>query len=339
MKKKNFSYLFTFILIVITIIIILSSIEIYSLSEVLGLTNNFYILLAVLSMIGVWLTDALIIKEISHIVSLKLSFIKSLKIAMIGQYYIAVTPFAIGCQPAQIHCMVRDSNPVGKASSIIINKFIIFHLVLTLYSMIIYVFNLRFIYRISGNLFPFITISIILHVIMSAAIVGLFFNSELLKKMIFIIISAVHRIGIIKDIEEWKTKSVEHLQEYKINIDTIKHNWRMSTGAAVLTFLQLTLFFSITYFIYLSLRYNTASYMDILTIQSILYVAASILPAPGMIGVSEGGFYILFKRFFSHDMLIYAILLWRIITYYMNLVVCGPVAFIDYLFVKKNSKT
>lgn len=106
-----------------------------------------------------------------------------------------------------------------------------------------------------------------------------------------------------------------------------------------MTFIQLTVYFSITYFIYLSLGQDGAHYIDILAIQTIVYVVVSFIPTPGGAGASEGSFYLLFKVFFSRDILLYAMALWRIIVYYGNMILSGlillGVRIVTY-FKKKN---
>lgn len=56
--------------------------------------------------------------------------------------------------------------------------------------------------------------------------------------------------------------------------------------------------------------------------QSLLYMAVSFLPVPGTAGVAEGGFYLLFKVIFSNQV-IYATLLWRLLVYYLGLLLGG----------------
>jgi uncharacterized protein (TIRG00374 family) len=52
----------------------------------------------------------------------------------------------------------------------------------------------------------------------------------------------------------------------------------------------------------------------------------SFVPVPGASGAAEGGFYLFFKNFFSPSTLAGAVIMWRIMTYYMNIFIGAPFA-------------
>jgi hypothetical protein len=335
MKKKIFNYILVVILITVTGWIILSNESLTDLPRLLLKTNKVYLFLGLLSMLGFWLFDALIIKSISNMVNVDGGFFKSLKLTMIGQYYSAITPFASGGQPAQIYTMVNESIPVGQATSIMINKFIIYQIIVTFYSIAMFILKVGFVYSKIKPALPFVVIGLILNLAGIITIFTLFFNYKLLEKILVVILKIIKKMNIIDNIDKHKEKIDSHLREYASSIDKIKKNRNMALKISLMTVVQLTFYFSITYFIYLALGFRDASYIDIISIQSLLYMAVSFIPTPGTVGASEGGFYILFKVFFSQNVLMYAILLWRIISYYFNILVSGSVTLIDYLLKRK----
>ncbi|MCG8513134.1 MAG: flippase-like domain-containing protein [Halanaerobiales bacterium] len=83
-----------------------------------------------------------------------------------------------------------------------------------------------------------------------------------------------------------------------------------------------TFYFGVTYCVYRALGLNKSSFWEIVAMQSLLYMAVSFLPVPGTAGVAEGGFYLLFKVIFSNQV-IYATLLWRLLVYYLGLLLGG----------------
>lgn len=335
MKKKLINYIVLLSLVGITVWMIASSSDIYRLPGLLTKTNKGYLLLAFLCMIGYWVFDALIITNISKMLNIKNNIIQSLKFTMIGQYYSLITPFSSGGQPAQVYSMVNDSIPIGKATSILIEKFIIYQIIVTLYSIIMFILRLSFVYTRIKTALPFMVIGIMLNFIGLITILILFLNPGLLKKITMLILQFLNKIKIIKDIDKYKLKAESHLIEYEQSIIKIRENKGMTVRASIMTIIQLTLYFSITYFIYLSLGLGKATYVDIISIQSLLYMTVSFIPTPGTVGASEGGFYVLFKVFFGANLLVYAMLLWRIISYYLSLSICGIVTLIDYLVRKR----
>ncbi|EOC99468.1 hypothetical protein L21TH_2473 [Caldisalinibacter kiritimatiensis] len=300
-------------------------------------TNKIYLMLGLLSMVGFWFSDALIIRSISRMVNVKGNIVNSLKLTMIGQYYSAITPFASGGQPAQIYTMVNNSIPVGQATSIMINKFIIYQTIVTFYSIFMFILKVGFVYNNIKPALPFVLIGLILNLIGIITIFALFFNYKILEKALVLVLKIANKIRIINSVEKYRVKIDQHLEEYVMSIEKIKKNKFVALKVSLITVVQLTFYFSVTYFVYLALGFSKASFIDIISIQSLLYMAVSFIPTPGTVGASEGGFYILFNVFFAKNVLVYAILLWRMIIYYFNLFVSGIVTLVDYL-TRKNKR-
>jgi len=61
--------------------------------------------------------------------------------------------------------------------------------------------------------------------------------------------------------------------------------------------------------------------IDLITMQSFLYLAVSFFPLPGAAGASEGGFYLFFSSFFTNAPVFIAMLIWRFVSYYCILIV------------------
>lgn len=339
MNKKTINYAVLVILILITSWIILSNSELQNLPRLLLMTNKNYILLGVLAMFANWLMNSAILQSIAKIINTKFSFLKALKITMIGQYYSAITPFASGGQPAQIYHMKNDAFTIGKATSILIIKFIIYQIVVTFYSLVMFAFKLKFISSQISMALPFVVIGITISCLGIFLILSLFFNQKLIKKVLVFFLKLAKRLKLLKDLEKSQKKADHHLEEYMACINKIKKSKLQAIWVFVLTLLQLTFYFSITYFVYRALGFSQARFIEILAIQSLLYMAVSFIPTPGAVGVSEGGFHILFKVFFSKNVLVYAMVLWRIISYYLSILLGGLTTFIDHLLLtKKNSK-
>ncbi len=94
------------------------------------------------------------------------------------------------------------------------------------------------------------------------------------------------------------------------------------------TIIQLTAFFGITYFVYRAFGQNDKAFIEVIALQSILYMSISLIPAPGSAGVAEGGFYMVFSSLFSGGAATGAVLIWRGITYYLNLIISGIITVI-----------
>ena len=88
----------------------------------------------------------------------------------------------------------------------------------------------------------------------------------------------------------------------------------------LLTILQITLNSSIPYMIYRSfgLPPEAVSLWTMLAAQQFVAMVSAFIPLPGASGGAEGSFLLFFGKFFG-DTIAPAILLWRTITYYLNI--------------------
>lgn len=333
--KKILNYGFVIVMIFITAWIFFKSGDLSQIPRMYSDTNKYYLMLGVLCMIGFWICDATVIYSMKKMMHLKGNITKSFKLTMIGQYFSSITPFASGGQPAQVYSMVKDSIPVGKATSVLINKFVIYQIVVTLYSIVMFILKVSFVYSRIKVALPFVMTGIILNFVGLIVISGLFFNDKIIKKISLFVLKFLKIIRIIKDVHKYESKLDRDISDYMCSIKKIMENKWIALRIVFVTILQLTFHFSITYFIYLALGFKSATFLDIISIQSLLYMAVSFIPTPGTAGAAEGGFFILFNVFFSGNVLMYAILLWRIISYYLNIMVSGSVTLVDYIIRTK----
>lgn len=335
MNKKKANYLFIILMIVATLAIMFSSENLKDLPQLLLKTNIVYLLLATSMMLGDWLFDGLILNLITRTVHGNISYFKSLKIAIIGQYYSAITPFSTGGQPVQVYLMSKDSISVTKGSLILFNKFIIYQIAVTLYSLVMFILKLSFILNDAKGAVPFVIIGFVMNLGVLAGIVLLFYKEEWIKPIVLYVLKFLNKVGIIKDMDKYVGKLDQSMLEYTQSVEKIKENKKSSLLLLILTIVQLTFYFSITYFVYLALGLSGETFIDIIAVQSLVYMAASYIPTPGTAGASEGGYYLLFKPLFTKNLIMYALLLWRTISYYLRVLVTGFVTLVDYIKRKR----
>lgn len=335
MEDRKINYAFIAIIIGITLIIILTSEGLKDLPELLINTNTTYLIIALFMMLGDWIFDGIILNIITRRVHGDVKFLKSLKIAIIGQYYSAITPFSTGGQPVQVYLMSKEDVSIPKGSLILFNKFIIYQMAVTFYSLIMFMLKLNFIFNNAKTAVPFVIIGFILNLLVLTGIILLFYKPECIKPIVLYIYKFLNKIGIMKDTQKYIDRLDKSMAEYMQSVEKIKEDKKTTMELLILTFIQLTFYFSITYFIYLALGLTEADFIDIIAIQSLVYMSASYIPTPGTAGASEGGYYLLFKPLFTSNLIIYALLLWRTISYYFRILVTGIVTLIDYIIRKK----
>ena len=335
MENKKINYISVALITMITLIVILTSEGLKDLPELLVNTNTKYLAIALSMMLGDWIFDGMILNIITKTVHGSINYFKSLKIAIIGQYYSAITPFSTGGQPVQVYLMSKDDISVPKGSLILFNKFIIYQMTVTLYSLIMFILKLNFIFNDAKAAVPFVIIGFILNLLVLAGIILLFYKPEWVKPMVLYFYKFLNKIGIMKDMQKYVSRLDKSMEEYMQSVEKIRENKKNTIVLIALTSIQLTFYFSITYFVYLALGLTEAGFIDIIAIQSLVYMAASYIPTPGTAGASEGGYYLLFKPLFTPKLIAYALLLWRAISYYFRILFTGVITLLDYIIRKR----
>lgn len=323
MSKKKINYVVLFLLIIFTSWLIVANNDFSRLPYLLKKINKIYCAIAIGFMFLYLMVNSVVLMNISEMVHSKLNFRKSFKIIMIGQYYSAITPFSTGGQPAQIYYMTKDNISVGKATSILTIKLIIYQIVVTIYAITMFIFKWDYLVSHVSRALPFVVIGIFINFAGVIIILLLSFNEGIIKNIFGGILKILHKLKLIRNIDKHKNNAEKHLEEYTISIKQLKNHKVMLIKLLLMTFIQLTFYFGITYFIYIALGLKGASIIDIIAMQSLLYMAVSFMPTPGTVGASEGGFHIFFRFLFPKALLIYAMLLWRIISYYLCIILGG----------------
>jgi len=163
-------------------------------------------------------------------------------------------------------------------------------------------------------------------VIINTAILSVLILSVFSKRLINSLVEFVY--GILskmhyKRAEEFKTKCFEQIKEYKRGAKLLLENKKVLLKIVSTTIIQVTLYHSIPYIIYLSLGLKDANFFQFLGVQAVLYISVSGLPLPGAVGVSEGGFLAIYKYLFPATFLSSAMLLSRGISFYLFVIISG----------------
>jgi hypothetical protein len=334
--KKVLNYIILIGLFGVTLWIILNENYIGNLPALIKNTNKFYLLMSFLCLVIYWLCEAYIIYAMKRTLNIKGSYMKSLKVTMIGQYYSAITPFSTGGQPVQVYSLVSEGVPVGKATSIFINKFLIFQVVVISYSIVMLIFRFKFLMDKILLGIPFIVVGFLLNLLVLFVIFGFFLNEKLVKGHLKKLVALGHKLKIVKDTQSAEEKLNKSLSDYKNSINEMRSNKKSTIELVIISIIQLTFSLGITYFVYRAVGLKGAHFYDVIALQALHYMAVSFMPTPGTAGAAEGGFYMIFNAIFPKNIMNFALLVWRFIDYYLRLIISGSITLIDFIQKKFN---
>lgn len=271
--------------------------------------------------------DSLILLNLTFNYDKKYTLIKSLKATAVGQFFTVITPGGIGGQPMQLYCMKKQSVDTGVASSSLVQKFLVYQTTITFYSLISMLLNLDiFSGNMSNAMISLAAFGFISHALVIAFVFMFSFNKKLTSSIINACFKFLEKVKIIKNSTEKADKIKTQLEYFYESNKQLYKNKKSLFLTCVLTISQLTFIFAIPYAVYRAFNFDGAKIFDMITGQAFVTMVSSFMPLPGGSGAAEGSFYVFFQMFFTQNTIKSAILVWRIITYFMNIILFAPFA-------------
>ncbi|MDK2950948.1 MAG: glycosyltransferase 2 family protein [Kosmotogales bacterium] len=319
-----------FIAVLISVVFLLIFLSLTDIDQAIKSLENAkvkYLLLCLLISISIWFFEALTLKIISNMQKEKLSLFYLFRITVLGTFFSAITPFAAGGQPVQIIYMQKKGIKTSKATAIIISRFITYQIVITIIGIVAIIFA----YPLMKNKVSNLAILAVFGFLINSAVLFFLFlfslNKTVTSKLILFFIKILHKIKIVKNIEKVETKTISELEKFhSILKEAVKNPFKYSL-AFISTFIQMFLVMTLPFFVALSLGLKN-NFFEMIAAQSILYLIVAMIPTPGASGASEGGYALFFSPFFGSDVGA-GLLLWRLFSYYLNIIVGGIVSFFE----------
>lgn len=260
----------------------------------------------------------------------KFTFKDAIKVSFVGLFWCAVTPSSTGGQPMQIYLLHSMGIDIGYSTSRLLQKFLVFQVVLTSISIIAFIYKLSFFVDAMSS--PLVVIFIIVgfgsQLLITGALILISFQPVITKKFIFFIAKILSKIKLLKNID----KKTAHIQKqldlfHESNKTLYKHKKTLAI-TAILTFIQFIAMFTVPYCVYRSLGLNQATPLDMISSQAFVNLVSGMIPIPGASGAAELGFTAFFNGFFTPQTLKSATLIWRMINYYGVVIFTAPFAYI-----------
>ena len=328
MKKKNklnkniLQYGFLIFILGITSYLVYRTLDINMLNEVIKMVDKKFIFFGICAVIIHMVLEGVVLKiVIDSIHKVQTRFI-GFKLATMGFYYNLITPFASGSQPMQIYVLNKCKMPASKATAVIMNKSIIYQVVVTLYCSVLVILNTAILKGLRG-IMPLILMGIGMNAFTLIVSMMVIYNPELIKKVSKYIINFLVKFKIFKFLEGKLEKVESFADEYSYSVNLFIKNKKALVSTLLITVVQLSAYFSISFWIYKAFNLSGYTYIYMLTLQSFLYMAISPIPTPGNAGASELAFFTIFKSVFPKPLMGYAIFLYGGFVYYAILIGSG----------------
>ena len=335
-NKNLLQYGFLILLIGVTTSIVFKTLDINLLSNVLRIVDEKYLVIGGLAiLVNIALEGFVLRILIDGIHKVNVRF-RGLKLATIGFYYNLVTPFASGSQPMQIYILTKYKMPLSKAGAIITNKSILYQLVVTIYCSILIIFNFKLIRTQMSAVIPLVLLGIAMNLFTALMAILIIFNPNKVKYYARLFINFICRFKLFKSLEKKFSNIENFIDDYSNSIQFFIKNKKLMVSAVIITLVQISFYFSISFWIYKAFNLQGQTYLNILTLQVLLYMAISPIPTPGNVGANELAFFTIFKGVFPKYLMGYAVFLYGGFMYYLILIGSGIFTIITHHRIKVN---
>ena len=257
------------------------------------------------------------------------------KAVMLGRYYDKITPAAIGGQPAQIYTL-RKTGKIsnGMTTAIPIFSMISGQITFILIAIPCFLFSgLAFKHPV---LIATAWFGLLFYAFWPVMVFGTMFSPKPTAKFINFVVKLLADIKIIKNRELAIEKVEREVADYAKNVKLIFKEPLVSGGVLFMSLLSNILVSFIPYFV-LKAFGGDIDFGECFLLSVGVEAAIYFAPTPGNSGVAEGTFYVIFSML-STGYVFWAMMLWRLFSYYIYVIV-GPLIYLtQHLKTKKQEK-
>ena len=318
--------IFFILLIAFTFWFIFKDQDINEIFKTIKSVNLVYVLMGLICMLFTYIIESYNVRSI--LISLgekKLSLVKALKFTWIGFFFSAVTPAASGGQPVEIYYMSKDKISSANGTMAMLLQLCSFQISTILMSIVCAILNPSILRN--GILWVYLLGLLLNGFVLTFMLVAIF-SKKITKKIVNLFIKII-KVLKVKNVEIKKKKILESLNQYNESAKFIKKNKNEFIKSIVRVFVQTIFYHSIPFFTYKAFGLSGHSYLELLSIQSIFFIAVSSLPLPGAVGVSETLFLKIFGSVFGKKILSGAMVINRFVSFYFYVIVSGIVSVIN----------
>jgi len=264
--------------------------------------------------------------------------LRDIGFGFIGQYYTAITPAGVAGQPMQLYYMLAYGVDVSYASLVLLLVNAAHQIVVLLIPTVLFPFRASLILDNLGAFLWLFLLGALINVALILFLVFAMFSKSFAHRSVRWAINLLVKLHIIKHPEKIFARADEQIRRYSQGAEVLKkHPW-LIVGELIVYVLLLSSQFIIPYFIYRSFGLSGFGMMDFIALQSVLYLAVCFLPIPGSAGVSESGFVTIFRVLFQSALIVPAMLLSRLASFYLILLVSGSISLAMQLILSARKK-
>lgn len=344
-KKTLWNWLFVLLNIAVVVIIFINQ---FASGEAAGLDELFrqkanwiFLVYAILIMIADMLIEAGKTYHLIWISTHRHRPFLSYKSTALCRYYDAITPMSTGGEPFQIYYLKNRGIRGEVATSIPIIKSLFWQIGNSIVATTLLIFN-------SGayaNKNPLIVTlawgAVAFNLVVLSVIILLSLSKKVGPRIVIGILKFGAKLHIVKNYQLTFRKVMRFVLNYQNCMRSFTSNIFTVILQLFLAIGEILIYLLMPYFIYRIFAINVTEYvsaLDIMTMTIICNMASGIIPLPGGMGAMEFSFLEMFGGLFASDVKVWALLLWRVLSYYSLIIRGISITIYDGVYGNKKSQ-
>ncbi len=269
----------------------------------------------------------------------------SYKSVAMCRFYDCATPMATGGQPFQIFYLNKRGLPAGTATSVPIAKYLYSQFYTILFMAVVLICKHAYLITLNPWVLTLAYITLGLNLLLIAGIIFLSVSKKIGPSCAVGILKFLSKIKIVKDYRKSFVKVMKTVREYSSTMKMFVSNIWIALFMLLFSVVHLILNYSLPFVVYATFMPLDASwfeaYVNLFTIGIVCDMACGLIPLPGGSGMAEISFAALvttsglFVTADGYNIIVWALLLWRIFSYYGYLIQGLFVSFYDSLIGNK----
>lgn len=291
--------------------------------------NGWYLLGAAGLLAAICLSDIFKYFILNRTFGCHKGILKDAKLGLTGKYYEAITPSSTGGQPMQILYLMKEGVSGSKASSVVMLKYAVQMLASGIVGLVILCAwggTLAVIEETAVRQTVYISgwIGFGINACAPVFVMLIIFCPKVLKWLINLGLTILHKLHIIKDLDGKRAKLYESIDNFAVCSRFIFKHPAKFFGVLALCFVEPILLNIIPYFVMMALCSGSVAQMDnafftIMALSTFATYAVVYIPTPGNSGALETMFMLAFASI-SGEAMFWVAIICRGFTYYIYVV-------------------
>ncbi|MEG0291926.1 MAG: lysylphosphatidylglycerol synthase transmembrane domain-containing protein [Anaerovoracaceae bacterium] len=336
-KKIIISGIFFIVIVALTFKMLFGNKDITTIMNTIKDVDHKYLVMGVCSMSLFVLCEGINIKRLVKTLGYECTIFQGLRYSATGFFFSSITPSASGGQPMQLYFMNRDKISISHGTLALIVELASYQLVTLSMAIIAFAFNYSFMENTNPKLKTLLAIGVLLNLLVFIGIMVAMFSKTAAKTIVGFVINILEKLKI-KRVDKIRESAYSQIAKYHSGVTIIQENKMMIAKTIMTTVVGISGLHSVTYFVYKAFGLTGYGFLTVFALQAVLYIAVSAIPLPGAVGVSEGGFILLFKTLFPATIINSAVLLSRGISFYLYVVITGLLILVTQCIISAKEK-